>query len=76
MSFFSERHPIPRRLTHELKPDGKIGGETGRESKDGIIREVEIEVMVDLTVAKSLNSWLDEKIKVLENRHNADGKGS
>ena len=76
MSFFSERHPIPRRLTHEVKPDGKLGQEIDREIRDGTIREVEVEVMVDLAMAKSLNSWLAEKIQILENRHKADGKGN
>lgn len=76
MSFFSERHPIPRRLTHEVKSDGTFGQEIGREIRGGTIREVEVEVMVDLSMAKSLNSWLAEKIKILEDRRNADGKGS
>ena len=66
MSFFSERYPIPKKLVHETKADGTLGPETNRETKIGIIREVGVEVQMDLAMAKSFRSWLDEKITVLE----------
>lgn len=66
MSFFSERAPIPQSLTHEVVQN-KLGVETDIESKTGIVREVEIEVLVDLPMAKSLIPWLQEKINFLEN---------
>ncbi len=67
MSFFSERHPIPQKLVHEIE-DGRIGKERSRETRAGIIREVNAEVLVDLTMAKSFRDWLDEKINHLEKR--------
>lgn len=63
MNFFSERFPIPKKLVHETKTDGTLGPETSRETKTGIIREVNVEVQMDLAVAKGFRSWLDEKIK-------------
>ena len=74
MSFYSERHPIPRRLTHKIKPDETLGSEVDRDSREGFIREVEVEVMVDLAMAKALIPWLKEKISVLEGQHKAQGK--
>ena len=67
MSFFSERHPIPKKLVHEITDEGTLGKESSRESRAGIIREVDVEVLMDLAMAKSFRSWLDEKIKVGEN---------
>jgi hypothetical protein len=80
MSFFSERAPIPARISHELQtpepnsPDRIIGPEIARDAKDGLVREVEVEVMVDLAMAKSLLGWLGEKVLLLEGRDKAKGK--
>ena len=75
MSLFSERAPIPRKLIHEIMPDGILGQETGRESRDGIIREVEVEVKVDLEMAKSLIQWLQGHVDFLEERRAPERKG-
>ena len=66
MSFYSERHPIPRRLTHKISPNRTLGKETDRDCKEGIIREIEVAVMMDLSMAKAFIPWLNEKITVLE----------
>ena len=66
MSFFSERYPIPQKIVHELESDGALGEQTGRDSKKGIIREVEVEVTVDLETAKSLRTWLKAHIDFIE----------
>lgn len=73
INFFSERSPIPQILTHELGEEetGKgqrLGEEISRESKEGIIREVDVEVIMDLPMAKSLNEWLKNHIATLEKR--------
>ena len=75
MSFFSERSPIPTKLTHEVSPSG-LGEETDRESREGIIREVEVEVLVDLDTAKSLIPWLEGHIRALEQLQTQRGKGN
>ena len=66
MSVFSERSPIPVKVTHAVGSDGKIGGETKREVKHGIVREVEVELIFDLDTAKSMVGWLNEHISTLE----------
>ena len=72
MSFYSERAPIPQTVTHEVR-ESSLGSEQNRSSKDGIIREVEVEVMIDLAMAKSLIPWLQEKINQLEKRDQSEG---
>jgi hypothetical protein len=68
VSFYSERPPIPRVLVHQLKEGGGLGDEIKekRESREGIIREAEVGVLMDADVAKSLVTWLQQKIDQIE----------
>ena len=76
MSFFSERSPIPRKLSFDLESQGTLGQEISRDTKGGLVREVEVEVMVDLEMAKSLVEWLKEKVQILEARDKEKGESS
>ena len=64
MSFFSERTPIPKVTTAQVTPSGIK--EINKETKIGIIREVEVDVIMDLETAKALRFWLDEKIQAMD----------
>lgn len=68
MSFWNERAAIPQIIEHEIKPDGTLGPEImeARIGKKGIVREVDVDVVLDLATAISLREWLDDKIKNLE----------
>lgn len=68
MSFYSERAPLPDKVTHEVMPEGLIGQEISRDNREGITREIEIEVVMDLDTAKSLIPWLQRHIQFLENQ--------
>jgi hypothetical protein len=67
MSFFSERPAIPQHVVHALHgntlgeeiPDQRVG-------RNSIIREVEVCISMNLTVAKVFRDWLDSKIKSIE----------
>ena len=72
MSFWSQRAPIPQTLTHEITPGGDLGDEIARESKQDVIREVEVAVVVSLDVAKSLVTWLEDKVERLDRAHPAN----
>ncbi len=62
IAFFSERQPIPQRETYNF--DGmKLGGIKHSEKRDAIVREVEVEVLLDLEAAITLRKWLIEKIE-------------
>jgi hypothetical protein len=67
MSFYTDRAPIPKTVTLDVDPDtGAILGELGRESKEGIVREVHFGVLLDKETAKGIVEWLNEKIETLE----------
>ena len=70
ITFFSERAPIPRQQVYEVTPDGKLGAEVGgsRMVRDGIVREIEMAVMMDLPTAKLIHGWLGTTIATVKNR--------
>jgi hypothetical protein len=68
MAIFNERWPIPKQATHELSADGKLGNEimSERISRDAVVREVEVEVLMDLNTAKQMLIWLQDRISEIE----------
>ena len=66
MALFSERAPIPKRETYKLE-EGRLGERIAKEERDAIIREVEVEALIDLETAKIIVEWLKGKIKQAEN---------
>ena len=68
LSFWSERAPIPQLIEHKVNPDGTLGEEVleGRISKSGLVREVDVDVVMNLTTARALKDWLEEKIGHVE----------
>lgn len=68
VAFYSERHPIPRRVVHSVGPGGKLGDEIGRESRDAIVREMDFDLFLSISVAKSLHEWLGKRIAEVEAR--------
>ena len=77
MSFYSERPAIPRKVVHEVTEANTLGDEVlaEREMKGGVIRQVGVEVLVDLPMAKSLLLWLQEKVDFVEKNLAVQGKG-
>jgi len=73
INFYSERFPIPRQIFHPILPGGRLGNEfqERRVSKEGLVREIEAGAMMDLNTAKSVRDWLNDQIKVLEERQQA-----
>ena len=49
-----------------VSPDGKLGSETSRDGKDGIVREMEIGVLMSATAAKNLAEFLLNHVKLLQ----------
>ena len=70
IAFYSERFPIPQVLTYEISDTGAPVREipSERESKEGVFREVEVGVMLDINAAKGFAAWLNEQIAELEKR--------
>lgn len=65
MAVFNERSAIPQLVEHELK-DRQVGPEIDRVSKEGIVREIESDLLFDVETARSLAGWLTSKIEEVE----------
>jgi hypothetical protein len=70
IAFYSERFPLPKVLTYEADADGAPQAEivAERESKEGVIREVEVGITMDITAAKGFITWLNERVLELEKK--------
>ena len=68
MTFFNERAPIPKKVVLNVNEQGMIVSEdlTQRESKDGVIREMEIDVIFSLQAALEFHKTLGENLKVIQ----------
>ncbi len=65
-ALYNERRPIPRVTAMEVR-GGQPTPERIEEEEPGMVREVEVEVIMDLATAISFRSWLDDKIETLRN---------
>lgn len=67
-TFFNERNPLPDQTVHEIKEDGTLGAEIKDEriGRDGIVRELEANIIMDAAFAKTLVVWLNDKIAFIE----------
>ena len=79
LSFFSERFPIPAVVEHAISDAGggrrEVGKEIAKEGKEGVVREVEVGVMMTLDMAKQLHAWLGNNIQRIEAALRGDGAG-
>lgn len=72
MAFFNERQPIPDEVVHEaVEATGgfAIGTEIpgSRVGKAGIVRELEVDVVMNVETAVAVHAWLGKKIEELKN---------
>jgi hypothetical protein len=68
LSLFSERGAIPKLIEVAINADGSLGEEVARRAKDGIVREVEIGVVLDARAAKGIADWLYSQVEILNAR--------
>ena len=63
ITFFSERFPIPGRVTHQLVDNSRLGREISRDTPpDSVQREWEVEVLMSMEEAVNLHRWIGTKI--------------
>lgn len=65
ISFYNERIPIPDSIVYELSPKGAVISEVESEritTTKGVIREMEVGVVLDLADARSLIDWLRQMV--------------
>jgi hypothetical protein len=70
VALFTERAAIPQRTTHGVLPDGTLGNEIleKRLSKEGIVRQMEVDLIVNEETARDLRIWLDQMLQDFEDR--------
>ena len=68
LTFYNERTPIPKTLVVKLDEQGMIVGEdtAKRESKLGVVREVEVDVIFSIPSAVDFYKMLGENLKALK----------
>ncbi|WP_146140209.1 hypothetical protein [Alsobacter soli] len=62
--FYSERVAIPQRTSIPII-DGQPGPETILEGKEGLVRELDVDVVMDFTTAVSFHIWMRDKLETL-----------
>ncbi len=65
LTFYSERMPLPKKIIMRLAEDGQFLAEdtTKRESKDGIVREMEIDIVMSIPAAQGLLQLLAQNLQ-------------
>ena len=66
-SFFNTRPPIPKILGFEISEEGMLSKELPeiKESKDGLVREVEVGVVMSPENVEALIAFLQERLKAV-----------
>lgn len=68
IAFYAERVAIPQTTTQPINPDGTLGDEIARESKEGVVRQMETDIIVNESTARNIKVWLDQKLEEFEVR--------
>jgi hypothetical protein len=66
LSLFNERVPIPRQVIHQMLPNRTLGKEVENISREGLEREVEVGLLIDVNVAKAICEVLAQAIQLSE----------
>jgi hypothetical protein len=65
-AFYSERPAIPTMQQHEISADGRLSEPQISEARDGIVRELDVDVMMAKANAIELRDWLNDRILEIE----------
>lgn len=76
-AFFSERLPIPQTSTFAVTAEGGLGDELidERVGRDGVTREVEVNLIMSVDMAARLYGWLGEHLKKVAEVQQPKGAG-
>lgn len=68
MAIYNERAPIPRETTHLVTADGRLSDVIHDKtvSRSGIVREMDVDVIMSVPAAKEMAKWLGDQINKLE----------
>lgn len=63
LELYCEHNATPLRVEHEISEKGVLGDERNRDGKSGIVRQIECGAVMDVSTARALRNWLDQKIE-------------
>lgn len=66
MVIFSERPAIPDAIVHAITEDGRLGKEIAVKGEGGVVREYEVDVVLNYVTAKAMQVWLNDQVNKLE----------
>lgn len=75
-SIYSERAAIPRVAKHPLNADGSLGDMEVIESREGVAREMEADLLLDRRAARELRDWLDRQLQRFDELQLEKGEGN
>lgn len=69
-ALYSERGPIPKQTVHGRNPDGTLGDPIPSQtiSRAGIIREMDVDVVMNRALVPVLITWLKKALEQAENQ--------
>jgi hypothetical protein len=78
LAFFSDRPAIPKMQVHKRNPDGSLGNMLNEHTivRPGIIREMDIDVVISPDAARSLISWINQNLDLLDKMKRPENTGS
>ncbi len=76
LTFYNERTPIPRKLVLKINEQGLVVGEeeAQRETKAGVVREMEVDIVFSIQAAIEFYKTLGENLKAIQGDQNHENK--
>lgn len=65
MHFYSERHAIPKKITHEINPDQSLGTVTSEEKGGDAVRLIQTSIVFNVATAIAFRDWLNDRINYI-----------
>ncbi len=67
LSIYNERPALPQQAVHKIDNNGHVSDSPEKVvTKNGIVREVEADILMNLQTARGLRDWLSLNIDALE----------
>jgi hypothetical protein len=65
-AFYSERPAIPQVVVTGLDEHGKLTVDQQQIGREGVVRELEVDVLLEVGVARAVSQWLIERADAVE----------
>jgi hypothetical protein len=73
VAVYSERQAIPQITEHQISSTGTLGDQEVISGREGIVREIDVDLMMTRQVAADLRDWLSRAVEQLDRLTNEAG---